>query len=282
MKLKHLGLGMLLVAGLAASANAALLAYEGFDYPIGGEVVGLNGGTGWTGPWTENIATSNGDFPLAADSLVNTPFPFTPTGGRLRTVGVASLGFDAVSRTMPGLDMSAEGTRYFSFLMRKEIAASSNNNLEFNLIDSTNASMNDFRFGATSADRFFLTSTDNNDLGATVATNTTYFVVMKVDANTDATADVVNVAIYSGATNVPLTEPDSWDLTFSIASNANLDGIRVRVGNSTAGSFDEFRVGETWADVATVPEPSSAILSSVSLILSSSCMRRVRNAKRAA
>jgi hypothetical protein len=46
----------------AASARAAVLAYEGFDYPAntllvdGG--VGLGGGTGWAGPWDEAQALS--------------------------------------------------------------------------------------------------------------------------------------------------------------------------------------------------------------------------------
>jgi hypothetical protein len=183
---------------------------------------------------------------------------------------------------MPSLDLAADETRYFSFLVRKEIAAASNNNLEFNLIDSANSGVNEFRFGATSADRFFLTSTDADDLGSSVTIGETYFVVMRVDANPGATPDVLSALIYSGAASVPLTEPLAWNLTYSIDSSVNLDTIRMRVGNSTAGSFDEFRIGETWADVSAVPEPAAAFLAVISCLMGGVGVRRVRNSKRVA
>jgi hypothetical protein len=81
---------------LAAGSNvrAAVLAYEGFDYPAntllvdGG--VGLGGGTGWAGPWDESQALS---FATAtqANSLQYTDSQgnaLTTVGGKLLNTGV--------------------------------------------------------------------------------------------------------------------------------------------------------------------------------------------------
>src|SRR6185295_2151636 len=42
---------------IACEATAALLAYEGFDYPVGDSVVGKTGGTGFANAWQLNSST---------------------------------------------------------------------------------------------------------------------------------------------------------------------------------------------------------------------------------
>jgi hypothetical protein len=78
----------------AASARAAVLAYEGFDYPAntllvdGG--VGLGGGTGWAGPWDEAQALSFATT-TQANSLQYTDSQgnvLTTVGGKLLNTGV--------------------------------------------------------------------------------------------------------------------------------------------------------------------------------------------------
>jgi|GEM_PF-2034264 len=45
------GLAVLALAGLAASARAQSIAYEGFNYPAGAPLIGQSGGSGFSTPW---------------------------------------------------------------------------------------------------------------------------------------------------------------------------------------------------------------------------------------
>ena len=62
----HVVLSALLAAGLCSSAPAALLAYEPFGYASGQDLVGQNGGSGWSGAWTQSGAT-------VPDATITTP-----------------------------------------------------------------------------------------------------------------------------------------------------------------------------------------------------------------
>ena len=52
------------------SAQASLIAYEGFDYAAGQALGGQNGGTGWNGAW--NDVNRNGD-PAGGDGWITRP-----------------------------------------------------------------------------------------------------------------------------------------------------------------------------------------------------------------
>ncbi|MEM1210939.1 MAG: PEP-CTERM sorting domain-containing protein [Planctomycetota bacterium] len=60
-----------LVSGIAGSAAAASIAFEGFDYAVGSAVVGANGGTGWGGAWASGVEGARVDstWEIAAGSL---------------------------------------------------------------------------------------------------------------------------------------------------------------------------------------------------------------------
>src|SRR2546425_7463578 len=53
---------------LLCTSQAALIVYEGFNYPIGSSLPGQNGGTGWMGAWVgPNLggASTGNDLPFA-------------------------------------------------------------------------------------------------------------------------------------------------------------------------------------------------------------------------
>src|SRR5947208_2931573 len=56
------------------ATQAALIAYEGFSYPIGSALPGQNGGLGWTGAWIgPNLGggATGSDLPITVGTGVN-------------------------------------------------------------------------------------------------------------------------------------------------------------------------------------------------------------------
>jgi hypothetical protein len=51
--LKVAGVSALLLLIVLLPCRASLLAYEGFSYPTGTNLLSLNGGTGWNGGWVD-------------------------------------------------------------------------------------------------------------------------------------------------------------------------------------------------------------------------------------
>src|SRR3954469_5085232 len=79
-----------------AAIEAAILSYEGFDYPNDGSPLlnGRTGGTGWAGPWTFTgvAATNNAGFNVSQDdvSLNTSAYPLTPVGDRVLAAGAGT------------------------------------------------------------------------------------------------------------------------------------------------------------------------------------------------
>src|SRR5260221_6309145 len=60
---------------LAFASHAALIVYEGFNYPVGSALPGQNGGTGWMGGWIGpnlgGTAATSMDLPLSVANARN-------------------------------------------------------------------------------------------------------------------------------------------------------------------------------------------------------------------
>ncbi|MCF7730961.1 MAG: CotH kinase family protein [Akkermansiaceae bacterium] len=100
---------------LAAPAQAALTAYDGFDYTPDEVVVGKNGGSGFSGAWV-NEGTNGTGYVVKPDGL--TFSDLSVTGGRVQVQ--ANGGWAASSRIGRDLSASASGQTYGSFLYRRE------------------------------------------------------------------------------------------------------------------------------------------------------------------
>jgi hypothetical protein len=252
----------------APNAQAALIAYEGFDYPNDGAnaLNSLNGGTGWTSAW--GITTLGSGFTVSQDdaSLASTAFPFSTTGDRAKSAGAGS-GSNSMRayRLLPStFDLGAEGgVLYVSLLFQKIGVASPgalSNNMEVNLTagDSGNGTV---RFGSTSANNLFVNDSTSvpaaQEFGA-LTLGQTYFAVLKLESHSAAT-DIVSAIVYDPSESVPSLEPGSWDKTKAFTSTAVIDRIRLWIGVGASADYDEIRIGDTWASVA-VPEPGVGVL----------------------
>ncbi|MCL4788188.1 MAG: hypothetical protein KJ070_15575 [Verrucomicrobia bacterium] len=100
------------LSGGCSSGISGLLAHEPFDYPAGSALDTMNGGTGFSGPWSSTIAGPNY---IIADGSLNFS-PLCVSGGRM----FSTPGQTQMARTLAS-DFGADGsTRYFSFLLRPE------------------------------------------------------------------------------------------------------------------------------------------------------------------
>ncbi len=89
-----------------------LLVHEPFDYAAGSALNSLNGGTGFSGPWSNSINGPN--YTIAEGSLSFAPL--CATGGRMHSTA----GHTRMSRPLSASFGSDGTTRYFSFLLRPE------------------------------------------------------------------------------------------------------------------------------------------------------------------
>lgn len=244
---------MFACCAFASGTQAALIVYEGFDYP-GPALHGASGGTGWTADWQD----SNNDFEkVQAGSLTSPASPVPSLGNRVEGPGGTNPSAVADRELPTTLDFSVDGTIFYaSFLIKKTTAAGgSQNNVEFNLNNAAAPNIQLLRFGSTTGSQFFLNATTN--LGENVTQNETFFVVLK-GVSSAASNDQFFANVYDSANSPPVSEPDTWEMTHSQNTSFKMDLLRLVIGNNAGGAFDEIRIGSTWESVTSaVPEPTS-------------------------
>ncbi len=236
-QLVGLGLG---TAAATVPALGSLVAYEGFDYTASSSLASQNGGTGFSGGWTATTGTSTIGNPGLTYGSMNVI-------GNRATTPVQNTTFSRSLLTTLG---SATGTYYFSFILRPDNSSSSNG-AEFALTGST-ASL---YVGKPTTGNFYGLDTVGNGGGGTqnltstqFASGTAVLMVLRADFVSGG-ADTFKLYINPNLT----AEPGSADATKTGYDVGNVSGIQF-TGN-IGFSFDELRIGTSYADVASaVPE----------------------------
>jgi len=278
MKHHHLTLFAAGALALVVPAQAALLAYEGFDYAADTDLSGQNGGAGWTNAWSVTTGDSNVLGSLTyTDGSGNV---LTTTGNSGYFTPLAGAANVQSRRTNSFVRDDLFATTWVSF-----IAAYGGNDLNraagFQLHTNTTERLSigkgttnvlapgtwSILRGGSAATSVFTTN---------VITNVT-FLVLRIDHQAGANDDVFLFA------NPALNgEPSTNDAAASMIGLAEYSFNAVRVfaayssGNYADYRLDEIRVGETYADVtphASTPPATSLVitntrLSGASLILS--------------
>jgi hypothetical protein len=278
---------------IAPRANAALLAYEGFDYAAGSALTGQAGGFGFLTPWGASPGTAVIHSPgMSYDSV-------QVSGNRLYVQGTAS-GSVAIFRDLAA-PRGADGTTTWISLMGVRFGQATSTNGPGgspSLVRPVNLSLFEIgseRLALGEGTRTTVISRPDTDVWGLV-------VAGQVDnAQTDWTTDSLLVDSFAlvridhGAGNVDTAymwinpslaaEPDIATAEAQSTGNFTFNRIRPFAGNpNTAsqgvgaeGHLDEFRIGETWADVvlsAPIPEPSTfAMLGLGALLLGWQLMR---------
>lgn len=254
-----------------SSASATLVAYDGFEYDIGGGA-GLGGkgaaGSGWAGAWT----SSSGSIVADDMSYSNGSISIDGGGQSVSITGSSSTyftrGFDTLG-TSPGEDI------YFSFLFKLAANGAGSDYLNFWISDDAvrdnsagigDLTTNGARFGA----RIFGDATGSSDgefsSNPVYVAGTTYLLVGRIsrDGVDGAAADVFDrVELWVDPTSTTLGDAAiTVDFSTEIDESIGMSFIGLRTVNVGSGDdyrFDEFRVGTSAAGVlGVIPEPSSA------------------------
>lgn len=233
----------------AMPLGAAVLVQDSFS----GTTVN-NGGSGWfgfsnwngTGAFGSNL--TYGSLVTSGQSMVNTDR------------------FGGVSREFPTLN-SGNGTVWFSWLQNNSAA-----------IDR-NARVNIMKEGGN---RFIIGHTANevdNDFRIYDATGTSVATTGISTVGTHMVAGSLNLA--TGALNLYIdptglgsgAAPSSLVSASALLGALDIGQFSLATGDSTF-VFDEVRIGNTWADVSPVPEPSSFALLGVGALGLAALRRR--------
>jgi hypothetical protein len=260
-----MALATVAILSLENSAQATLIAYEGFDYTNSIPLSGMSGGTGWGLAWSTNGSAASGGI-IGSSSLSNsvslaaTGLSHTNGNGTIYARQLASMLGNESARTV-----------WFSCLFLGGNAATPNESrLGFygGVTDgglpggytatASGGLPHPVRVGraATGADEFSLYNASTIVPSAVAiprgATNAAAFLLLKFDLNGDTnTADTVELWVNpnpSLGTNGLGAAHASWNA----ADLDVINGIRFQSGN--AGNFlvDEIRIGTTFEDVAPI------------------------------
>jgi len=250
----------LLLAGIGlSSGRAALLAYEGFDYPAGG-LTAMNGGSGWNGGWQ---TVNNGSGIVVAGNLLaggNAPNSFDArSAGNLalinnntrsgRWLDCSPGGPFGLNGYVSNGRIGADGTTlYLSFLQQP------GSTLKFYEFELHRADLGDpGRIGGIGND--FNSTTVNFRAPNTVqtpmgwgSTNVSFY-VLRIDFK----AGNDDVYVYRNPTGN--TEADNEPvLTMLAVADMSFDGISLAAfDNGLTVKHDEIRLGQTWNDVLGGP-----------------------------
>lgn len=238
---------------LPGSVHAALIAYDGADYPPTDSISGLNGGTGWNGAWSGDNNVVAGSLVLNGVATTGNRFVTDGNGaGSPRVIGTA--GFEDL---LQGGRFGKEGTTLWLSYLFRAVTTSANNIAGLLIYDGEVSEANQVLFAGVptggSTLGLFATARSAPPFGASasssiIGTNQqTLFIVVKMmfgTPNGDRVFMYVNPPLHS--------EPTNNIYNAAVLNNLTLQFDRLLFASgttTTTASFDEFRLGETFGDV---------------------------------
>jgi len=277
------------------SVQAAVLAYEGFDYTgadVGTNLNGKSGGFGWENAWgggsgiLDNNATDINNGGLSYTNLtVEGNAAYVGAGRTGRLLDDSAAGVFGAYVDSDGGNIAQGGDLWFSLLLEASPAGAGSSNyaaVEFHGFDAfqngspARSFTIDARSGSAGAGGWQIELAEANvngfanqnsaDIGLRSGSGTADLVVIQMSLTNAAasatTGDSMNV-YYNPTLGQPLGTP--------VATFTNLDIAfdNIHLADFTDDDFiaDEIRFGNTLADVIPIPEPTSVALISIGALL---------------
>ena len=249
-------LAALTVLAAGRASDAALLAYEGFDYAVGSDVSGQSGGTGFSGPWAPGgfNASISDHLDVAAGSV---PFGLLLTNGNRAASGPTNA-IAGVTRPL-AVPVGADGTtRYFSVVLRPEGTLGAGAFNGFFGVTLESAGEPELYFGKPGDGAIGQYVVEDRggagqvSSGVAAVVGQAALLVLKAQFNAGNDVFTLYVNPTPGA-----PEP----VAGAVKSDSNVGPVTgLTVYSTGAFSVDELRMGDTFADVTpAVPEPAAAI-----------------------
>jgi hypothetical protein len=274
----------------ALSANAQLIAYDGFDYGNNVWLGNTNaGGFGWGSAWYsggQNMATNystglgytDGTYTLqtsGGSAILGSSAPQTGTQQLQRNLTSAftnraagSVWISFLYQNLTTDNAGRNGYRQAQMMLTRGATTNANGTALANGTETVDVGSGNTYTGGVPSDRMSLWGA--SPVGQAFAQqsslavprgsgNNPVFIVMRIDVDGTAAADTVyawfNPLLGSTPGTGSAISTNVWFLE-------QLNGIRFAAGAGNASgtnafyAFDEIRVGYTFADVAPVPEPA--------------------------
>ena len=238
--------GLLLVSlaatMLTGTANAALIAYDGFAYPAGSSLVGQNGGLGFSDPWYQGgFNVTQSVSALASGSLT---YPSLATTGNQVTIPSSAV-LNGLARDLSSPIPS--GTIYLSCLLTPEGVLDQGNALGFFGV-TLHGSLNEVFFGKANVNGIDYYDVEQRGGGVRVPSadqpviGKTEFLVLKAQLFTSGNDIFTLYADPTPGAAEPSSGAVKNDIGIGTLSN-------IYIYSSGAFNIDELRVGTTYADV---------------------------------
>lgn len=261
--------GVWLCVGLLASANAGLVAYEGFGYNSGHPLHGQSGGTGWNGGWN---AVSGSALATVNNGAAEVSFP--DTGASRETHVKRSL-------STIGTNFGEAGT--FTWIRFDGSYSFSSTDSSFGGVSLRNGDSEKLLIGKSDGLGNWSISLGGSQAFTTVhVSGPLSDVWVRISHIAGTENDLVDLWVNptdfsseAGLNNSP------------VGSKANLTGLDVNFDSislladrgNTSGvtrtwTFDNIRVGTSFGAMTAVPEPSSMLLMGAFLAMMGVARRR--------
>lgn len=258
--------GVLLCLPLSAAVStldAQMIAYDGIDYTVGGSVdsATLNGGSGFGGAWDLRIngrpdgtvATSGMTYSDGTNDLVTTGLSFSGTSTN------QSVDADRFF-TSP-----LSGSFWASWLIESDNVTDAEHVTMLQDDDNTNFIFVRLTGGQITAETNLGSVTPGVALG-TASADTTYFITAQYRSVAGTNNDEFQIWVDSDLGGAAPVTTDTATITMTGGDIGSVDSFRWRVvnaGSNGTGLLDEVRVGNSFSDVAPIPEPSAFALLAV-------------------
>lgn len=229
------------------TANASLILYDGFG-GSSGSLEGQGGGTGWGGAtWYNNIdglANVNYGTPGLTYSTLDVSGNKAVTGG----------GDSGIFRYMGADRGSGTESYWISFVVQATGGAG-----------SSYAGLS--LFSGESTERLFIGQRNNQSVfgmersgGSSGNSSSSSSSLSYLVARFDFTPSGESARLWVNPDLSGTPTDGTAAVTLTGLTDFTFDTVRIQSGSSTTFAFDEFRFGDTFADVTPVPEPIAMAL----------------------
>lgn len=244
---------------VAGAAEAALLAYDGFNYAPAGSSLqgqGVVPGSGFSTPWVPGGFNASNHTNYKAASVSLTYPGLVTSGNRMSTESLGAIG--GLVRSFPQPFGTTNQTVYFSFLMQPTGTLHGGAFNGFCGLYLNAATGNDIYAGKPGGGSIGSYVIENRGGSGQVASNVateigkTALLVVKAELTGGADRFTLYVNPTPGG-----PEPAAG----LVRTGTDVGGITgITLYSTGAYSLDEIRVGQTFADVTPTPEPTTAML----------------------